>query len=140
MRGCSRALARSQDDRTQEIRKHREAERLKVDEAEDIRILRSETLRKLKKALVGEKLAGRVIADDSPRHPQQGRQAGSPSSSTSWRPRYGVSCGSRTISAQATATAALQAMTTNVEAIQAHYGAKQDRLKRATNSPPASSR
>src|SRR5690242_16181891 len=51
------------DERTQEI-EVLEAERLKQDEAEEIRIIRQETLRKLKRALVGKKLASRIIADD----------------------------------------------------------------------------
>src|SRR6266849_435520 len=51
------------DERTQEI-EVLEAERLKQDEAEEIRIIRQETLRKLKKSLVGKKLAGRVMSDE----------------------------------------------------------------------------
>src|SRR5207302_3889273 len=53
----------SKDDRTQEI-ENLEVERLKADEAEEIRILHLETLRKLKKALAGKKLAKRVLSDE----------------------------------------------------------------------------
>src|SRR5271155_2681912 len=53
----------AKDDRTQEI-ELTEAERLKQDEAEEIRIIRQETSRKLKRALVGKKLAARVMSDD----------------------------------------------------------------------------
>ena len=53
----------TRDDRSQEIH-GLEIERLKQDESEEIRIIRQETLRKLKRALVGKKLAARVIADD----------------------------------------------------------------------------
>ena len=53
----------SKDERTQEI-EVLEAERLKKDEAEEVRIIRQETLRKLKKSLAGKKLAGRVMSDD----------------------------------------------------------------------------
>jgi len=53
----------SKDERTQEI-EVLEAERLKNDEAEEVRIIRQETLRKLKKSLAGKKLAGRVMSDE----------------------------------------------------------------------------
>ena len=124
----------SKDDRTQEI-ENTEAERLKVDEAEEIRILRSETLRKLKKALVGEKLAGRVIADD--RHVILNKgEALEASQLDELAPPLWGQLRVEDESAQATATQALQAMTTNVEAIQQHYGAKQDRLKAGDELAP----
>src|SRR5208282_5935182 len=53
----------SKDERTQEI-EVLEAERLKQDEAEEVRIIRQETLRKLKKSLAGKRLAGRVMSDE----------------------------------------------------------------------------
>src|SRR5258706_384347 len=61
-----RAFARRgvlKDERTQEI-EVLEAERLKTDEGEEVRIIRQETLRKLRKSLVGKKLAGRVMSDE----------------------------------------------------------------------------
>jgi DNA-directed RNA polymerase subunit beta len=51
------------DDRTQEI-ENLEVERLNQDQTEEIRIIRQETLRKLKRALAGKKLAGRVLDDE----------------------------------------------------------------------------
>jgi DNA-directed RNA polymerase subunit beta len=56
-----RGVAR--DDRSQEIQ-NLEGERLKQDEAEEIRIIRQEALRKLKRVLAGKKLAARVMSDD----------------------------------------------------------------------------
>src|SRR5205807_9478859 len=53
----------TRDDRSQEIH-GLEIERLKQDESEEIRIIRQETLRKLKRALVGKELEGRVMSDD----------------------------------------------------------------------------
>src|SRR6202050_2865388 len=53
----------SKDERTTEIQSL-EAERLKQDEGEEVRIIRQETLRKLKKSLAGKKLAGRVMSDE----------------------------------------------------------------------------
>src|SRR5271168_1451278 len=124
----------SKDDRTQEI-ENTEAERLKVDEAEEIRILRSETMRKLKKALVGEKLAGRVIADDRHVILNKGDKLESEQLDELAPPLWGQ-LRVEDEAAQATATQALQAMTTNVEAIQQHYGAKQDRLKAGDELAP----
>jgi DNA-directed RNA polymerase subunit beta len=124
----------SKDDRTQEI-ENTEAERLKVDEAEEIRILRSETLRKLKKALVGEKLAGRVIADD--RHVILNKgDALEGAQLDELAPTLWGQLRVEDESAQATAAAALQAMTANIETIQQHYGAKQDRLKAGDELAP----
>ena len=56
-----RGVAR--DDRSQEIQ-NLEVERFKQDEAEEVRIVRQETERKLKRALAGKKLAARVMSDD----------------------------------------------------------------------------
>jgi DNA-directed RNA polymerase subunit beta len=124
----------SKDDRTQEI-ENTEAERLKVDEAEEIRILRSETLRKLKKALVGEKLAGRVIADDRHVILNKGDKLEAEQLEELAPPLWGQ-LRVEDESAQNVATQALQAMTTNVEAIQQHYGAKQERNKAGDELAP----
>src|SRR5271154_5625272 len=51
------------DERSQEI-ESTEAERLKQDESEEIRIIRQQTLRKLKRALVGKETEARVLSDD----------------------------------------------------------------------------
>src|SRR5580658_6480779 len=124
----------SKDDRTQET-ENTEAERLKVDEAEEIRILRSETLRKLKKAMVGEKLAGRVIADDRHVILNKGDALEGEQLDELPPPLWGQ-LRVEDESAQATATQALQAMTANIETIQQHYGAKQDRLKAGDELAP----
>src|SRR3984957_18624605 len=124
----------SKDDRTQEI-ENTEAERLKVDEAEEIRILRSETMRKLKKALVGEKLAGRVIADDRHVILNKGDTLEGTQLDELAPPLWGQ-LRVEDESAQTTATQALQAMTANIETIQQHYGAKQDRLKAGDELAP----
>src|SRR5271167_1337294 len=50
----------AKDDRTQEIH-NLESDRLRQDEGEEVRIIRQETLRKIRKLLVGRKLAGRVM-------------------------------------------------------------------------------
>src|SRR5271154_6504641 len=50
------------DERSQEI-ESTEAERLKQDESEEIRIIRQQTLRKLKRALVGKETEARVLSD-----------------------------------------------------------------------------
>ena len=53
----------AKDDRTQEI-EHTEAERLKQDETEEVRIIRQQTARKLKRALAGKELAAPLRAED----------------------------------------------------------------------------
>ncbi len=88
------------DDRTQEI-ENLEAERLKQDETEEIRIIRQETLRKLKRALAGKKLAGRVLATTAASLLQKGDAIAADQISTSCRRRCGASCGSRMSAAMA---------------------------------------
>src|ERR1700752_4198860 len=56
-----RGVAR--DDRTQEIQEA-EVKRIKEDEAEEVRVVRQETMRQLKRALAGKRLATRVMSDD----------------------------------------------------------------------------
>ncbi|HVN28644.1 MAG TPA: DNA-directed RNA polymerase subunit beta, partial [Candidatus Binataceae bacterium] len=124
----------SKDDRTQEI-ENTEAERLKVDEAEEIRILRSETMRKLKKALVGQKLAGRVIADDRHVILNKGDEL-TGAQLDDLQPTLWGQLRVEDETAQATAAQALQAMSANIETIQQHYGAKQDRLKAGDELAP----
>ncbi len=124
----------SKDDRTQEI-ENTEAERLKVDEAEEIRILRSETMRKLKKSLVGKKLAGRVIADDRHVIINKGDELEA-AALEEMSPTLWGQLRVEDEAAQAVATQALAAMTANVEAIQLHYGTKQERLKAGDELAP----
>jgi DNA-directed RNA polymerase subunit beta len=124
----------SKDDRTQEIENF-EAERLKADEAEEIRILRSETARKLRRALVGEELAGRVMSDDRRVLINKGdkltAEAFEELPPTLWG-QLRVDDEAK----QAAAAQALQAMSSNVEAIQQHYGTKLERLKAGDELAP----
>ena len=118
----------TRDDRSQEIH-GLEIERLKQDESEEIRIIRQETLRKLKRALVGKKLAGRGSSRTTAAccWPRATRSPTRRSTSCS-RPS-GSSCGWRTKRATADAAAAVAAMRSSVDAVAAFYGAKQERLR-----------
>jgi DNA-directed RNA polymerase subunit beta len=122
------------DDRTQEIQSL-EAERLKQDEGEEIRIIRQETLRKLKRALAGKKLAGRVMSDERRVLFQKG-DAISPEELDDLPPPL---WGQLKVEQESTAgdiANALVAMNANVEAVQHHYGAKVDRLKAGDELAP----
>ena len=125
----------AQDDRTQEIQSL-EAERLKQDEGEEIRIIRQETLRKLKRALAGKKLAGPRDVRRAPGAVPEGRCDFAAKNSTICRRRYGASCGSSRRAPPAEIANALVAMNANVEAVQHHYGAKIDRLKAGDELAP----
>ena len=122
------------DERTQEI-EVLEAERLKQDEAEEIRIIRQETLRKLKKALAGKKLAGRVMSDERKELLKKG-DAISAEELEELTPTLWGQIRVESESAQAEATQAIAAMNANVEAVQAHYGAKIERLKAGDELAP----
>jgi DNA-directed RNA polymerase subunit beta len=127
----------AKDDRTQEI-EVLEAERLKQDEAEEIRIIRQETLRKLKRSLGGKKLAARIMSDD-PTDRHQLFAKGDPISAEdieSLTPTMWSLVRVENDAAQAEAQQAIAAMTSNVEAVQNHYGAKMDRLKAGDELAP----
>ncbi len=124
----------SKDDRTQEI-ENLEIERLKEDEAEEIRILRLETLRKLKRAMVGKKLAARVMSDDRRVLLNKGDTLTAEALEELAPPLWGQ-LRVENEQAQAEAAQAIGAMTANVEAIQAHYGAKMERLKAGDELAP----
>src|SRR5712672_1347420 len=122
------------DERTQEI-EVLEAERLKQDEAEEIRIIRQETLRKLKKSLAGKKLAGRVMSDER----KELLKKGDPISAEELEELTPTLWGQIRVeneSAQAEATQAIGAMNANVEAVQSHYCAKIERLKAGDELAP----
>jgi DNA-directed RNA polymerase subunit beta len=124
----------SKDERTQEI-EVLEAERLKQDEAEEIRIIRQETLRKLKKSLAGKKLAGRVMSDER----RELLKKGDPVSAEELEELPPTLWGQVRVeneSAQAEATQAIGAMNANVEAVQSHYGSKIERLKAGDELAP----
>jgi DNA-directed RNA polymerase subunit beta len=120
----------AKDDRTQEI-ETLEAERLRQDEAEEIRIIRQETLRKLKRSLAGKKLAARVLSDgDGERHQLLAKgETLAPEQLEELAPPLWGQVRVENDGAQAEAQQAIAAMTANVEAVQQHYGAKLERLK-----------
>jgi len=112
-----------------------EAERLKNDEAEEVRIIRQETLRKLKKSLAGKKLAGRVMSDDR----KELLKKGDPISAEELEELPPTLWGQVRVeneSAQEEAENAIAAMNANVEAVQNHYGAKLERLKAGDELAP----
>jgi len=122
------------DERTQEI-EVLEAERLKLDEAEEVRIIRQETLRKLKKSLAGKKLAGRVMSDER----RELLKKGDPISAEELEELPPTLWGQVRVendSAQEDATQAIAAMNANVEAVQSHYGSKIERLKAGDELAP----
>ncbi|MGA9721581.1 MAG: DNA-directed RNA polymerase subunit beta [Candidatus Binatus sp.] len=124
----------SKDERTQEI-EVLEAERLKQDEAEEVRIIRQETLRKLKKSLAGKKLAGRVMSDER----KELLKKGDPISAEELEELPPTLWGQVRVeneSAQEEAEQAIAAMNANVEAVQNHYGAKVERLKAGDELAP----
>ena len=124
----------SKDERTQEI-EVLEAERLKQDEAEEVRIIRQETLRKLKKALAGKKLAGRVMSDERKELLKKGDTL-SAEELEELPPTLWGQVRVENESAQEDAEQAIEAMNANVEAVQNHYGAKLERLKAGDELAP----
>src|ERR1700678_176817 len=117
----------SKDERTQEI-EVLEAERLKNDAAEEVAIIRQETLRKLKKSLAGKKLAGRVMSDER----KELLKKGDPISAEELEELPPTLWGQVRVeneSAQEEAEQAIAAMNANVDAVQSHYGSKLERLK-----------
>ncbi len=117
----------TRDDRSQEIHAL-EIERLKQNESEEIRIIRQETLRKLKRALVGKKLAGRVIADDRSVLLAKGDTLTAEALDELPPPTW-EQLRVENESASAEAAAAVAAMRASVEARAALYGVKQERLR-----------
>ena len=124
----------SKDERTQEI-EVLEAERLKNDEAEEVRIIRQETLRKLKKSLAGKKLAGRVMSDERKELLKKGDTI-SAEELEELPPTLWGQVRVENESAQEEAENAIAAMNANVEAVQNHYGAKLERLKAGDELAP----
>ena len=124
----------SKDERTQEI-EVLEAERLKNDEAEEVRIIRQETLRKLKKSLAGKKLAGRVMSDERKELLKKGDTV-SAEELEELAPTLWGQVRVENESSQEEAETAIAAMNANVEAVQGHYGAKLERLKAGDELAP----
>jgi DNA-directed RNA polymerase subunit beta len=122
------------DDRTTEIQNF-EAERLKTDETEEIRIVRQETLRKLKRALAGKKLAGRVMSDDRRVLFNKGDGI-SPEDLDELPPPLWGQLRVEQDNTQAELAQAVEAMSTKVKEIQDHYGAKIDRVRAGDELAP----
>src|SRR5579883_1470181 len=127
-----RGVAR--DDRTQEIQ-NIEMERLKQDEAEEVRIVRQETLRKLKRLLAGKKLAARVMSDDRRVLFNKGDTITADDLDELPPPLWGQ-LRVEPEHIQAEVTQALEAMSAKVREVQEHYEAKLERLKAGDELAP----
>jgi DNA-directed RNA polymerase subunit beta len=123
----------TKDDRTQEI-ETTEIDRLKQDETEEVRIIRQQTLRKLKRALVGKELAARVISDDRRVLLPKGHQITAEDLDQLATPLWSQLRVDHE-SAAAEVEQALAAMEENVEAVSSRYGAKIERLRAGDELP-----
>jgi DNA-directed RNA polymerase subunit beta len=125
------------DDRTQEI-ETLEAERLRQDQAEEVRIIRQETLRKLKRALGGKKLAARVMSDD-PEDRHQLLAKGDtllPEQLDEMPATLWSQVRVENEAAQAEAQQAIAAMNSNAEAVNKHYDQKVEKLRAGDELAP----
>jgi DNA-directed RNA polymerase subunit beta len=127
-----RGIAR--DDRTLEIQ-NLEIDRFKQDEAEEVRIVRQETMRKLKRSLTGKKLASRVMSDDRRVLFNKGDSISADELEELPPPLWGQLRVEQE-NVQAEITQALDAMNVKVREVQDHYGAKLDRLKAGDELAP----
>jgi DNA-directed RNA polymerase subunit beta len=127
-----RGVAR--DDRTQEIQ-NLEVERFKQDEAEEVRIVRQDTMRKLKRALVGKKLAARVMSDDRRVLFNKGDTIAADELDELPPPLWGQLRVEQE-QTQTEVTEALGAMNARVRELQEKYGAKVERLKAGDELAP----
>jgi DNA-directed RNA polymerase subunit beta len=127
----------NKDERTQEI-EVLEAERLKQDEGEEIRIIRQETLRKLKRILGGKKLAARVMSDDVADRHQLFAKGDTITAEDieNLPPTQWSLVRVENEQSQAEAQQAIAAMASNVEAVQSFYGNKIERLKAGDELAP----
>src|SRR5207248_1630112 len=120
--------------RTQEIQ-NLEIERFKQDEAEEVRIVRQETMRQLKRALAGKKLAARVISDDRRVLFNKGDTISADELEELPPPLWGqLRVEQETV--QAEIIQALDGMNIKVREVQDHYGAKLERLKAGDELAP----
>jgi DNA-directed RNA polymerase subunit beta len=117
----------AKDDRTQEI-ESTEVERLSQDENEEIRIIRQQTLRKLKRALVGKELEGRVISDERHVVLQKG-QTLTAENLDELAPPLWTQLRVDNESAMTEVAAATAAMDENVETVKKYYGSRRERLR-----------
>jgi DNA-directed RNA polymerase subunit beta len=125
------------DDRTQEVH-NLEVERLRQDEMDEVRVIRQETLRKLKRALAGKKLAGRVMDDEGGQKRVALQKGETLTNEILDELPYRLWSELRVEDERAAgeAAAAMEAMQTNVEAVHSHYGTKIDRLKAGDELAP----
>jgi DNA-directed RNA polymerase subunit beta len=123
----------TKDDRTQEI-EQTEVERLKTDEAEEVRIIRQQTARKLKRALAGKELAGRVVAEDRHVLLPKGHVL-TADDIDQLPPPLWASIKVEDEGAATELEQALDAMDENVKAVSTHYGTKMERLKAGDELP-----
>jgi DNA-directed RNA polymerase subunit beta len=127
----------AKDDRTQEI-ETLEAERLRQDQAEEVRIIRQETLRKLKRALGGKKLAARVMSDDAEdRHQLLAKgDTLAPEQLDELPASLWSQVRVENEAAQTEAQQAIVAMNSNAEAVNKHYQQKIDKLRAGDELAP----
>jgi len=123
----------AKDDRTQEI-EHIEIERLKQDEVEEVRIIRQQTARKLKRALVGKELTARIISDDRRVVLPKGHQVTADDIDELPVPLWGQ-LRVESESASNEVSQALEAMEQNVSQVSSRYGSKIERLRAGDELP-----
>jgi DNA-directed RNA polymerase subunit beta len=122
------------DERTQEI-ENLEVSGLRQDEAEEIRIIRQEALRRLKRLFAGRKLAARVLADDRRVLYNKGDEIEA-DKLDELPPHLWGQLKVDNEQAMAEVQAALEAMEQSVEAVKAQYGSKVDRVKAGDELAP----
>ncbi len=123
----------AKDDRTQEIELN-EVERLKQDETEEVRIIRQQTARKLKRALAGKELAAPVRAEDRRIVLPKGHELTNEDIDQLAPPLWAALKVDNEGAARE-AEQALDAMDENVKAVSSRYGTKRDRLKAGDELP-----
>jgi len=123
----------AKDDRTQEI-EHTEIERLKQDEVEEVRIIRQQTLRKLKRAVVGKELAARIISDDRRVVLPKGHPVTADDLDQLAVPLW-AQLRVESESASNEVSQALEAMDQNVGQVSSRYGTKIERLRAGDELP-----
>ena len=123
----------AKDDRTQEI-EHTEAERLKQDETEEVRIIRQQTARKLKRALAGKELAAPLRAEDRRILLPKGHALTADDVDQLATPLWSMIKVDNEAAAHEVEQA-LEAMDENVKAVSSRYGTKMDRLKAGDELP-----
>jgi DNA-directed RNA polymerase subunit beta len=123
----------AKDDRTQEI-EQTEVDRLKQDEGEEVRIIRLQTARKLKRALAGKELAAPVRAEDRRILLPKGHELTAEDIDQLQPPLWSALKVDNEGAARE-AEQALEAMDENVKAVSSHYGTKRERLKAGDELP-----